>query len=101
MEELIPSKFYLSQNSPNPFTDSTKIKYCLPVKTKVYLTVFNAKGEMIVELVNKIQDAGTYEIKFNGNALSQSDYYFKLQARDPLANSGQDYTKTRKMLLRK
>ncbi len=52
MEVLVPSEFYLSQNSPNPFKDMTKIKYCLPCKTKVILTLFNSTGEMIKELVN-------------------------------------------------
>ena len=77
------------------------IKYCLPIKTKVYLTVFNAEGEVVVELVNKIQDAGTYEIKFDGNEFSQNDYYFQLQAGDPSVSPGQRFQQVRKMILLK
>ena len=104
MEELIPSKYFLSQNFPNPFTDETKIKYCLPVRTKVNLTVYNSDGVKVKELVNKIQEAGTYEAKFENGNLSSGPYYYTIQANDPLLynQSGKakvKFVETKKMLL--
>jgi len=104
MEELVPSKFFLSQNFPNPFSDETKIKYCLPVKTKINLTVYNSDGVKVKELVNKIQDAGTYEAKFENGSLSAGTYYYTIQANDPSSNSlqeeaGQKFIETKRMLL--
>jgi len=87
MEELLPSKFFLSQNFPNPFKDETKIKYCLPVRTKVNLNVYNSDGVKVKELVNKIQNAGTYEVKFENGNLSAGPYYYTIQANDPLLSN--------------
>ena len=104
MEELIPSKYFLSQNFPNPFTDETKIKYCLPVRTKVNLTVYNSDGVKVKELVNKIQEAGTYEAKFENVNLSSGPYYYTIQVIAPSSNSLQGQTEqtfieTKKMIL--
>ena len=106
MEELVPSKFFLSQNFPNPFTDETKIKYCLPVRTKVNITVYNSEGVKVKELVNKIQDAGTYEVKFENGNLSAGPYYYTIQANNPAQNdqkelTGEKFVETKKMLLKK
>jgi len=99
MEELVPSEFYLSQNFPNPFKDSTKIKYCLPVKTDVNLTVYNSVGEKVKELVNTMQEAGTYEIKLGSGDFPNGSYYYRIQAVDPLTNSSQPFVETKKMIL--
>jgi len=101
MEELIPSKFYLSQNSPNPFKDNTKIKYCIPFKTKVCLTILSSTGVVIKELVNKIQEAGTYEIIFNRYNISVGDYFCQIQAGDPSIGTGKRFQQVRKMILLK
>ena len=99
MEELVPSKFLLSQNFPNPFKEITKIKYCLPVKIKVKLTVFREGGENVKELVNKIQKAGTYEFKFASYDLPDGIYNYQLQAVDLESNSRQVFFETKKMIL--
>jgi hypothetical protein len=109
MEELIPSKYFLSQNFPNPFTDETKIKYCLPIRTKVNLTVYNSDGVKVKELVNKIQEAGTYEVKLSshsgeGRNLIAGPYYYTIQANDLSSNTlkgqtGQKFIETKKMIL--
>ena len=61
MDELVPSDFYLSQNYPNPFKEKTTIKFCIPHKTSVKLTIFNSFGSVIKKLVNEEKYAGTYE----------------------------------------
>lgn len=79
MEELVPSEFYLGQNYPNPFEDKTTIKYCLPVKTKVNISVFDHNGNKLRELVNDIKEAGTYEIKLFHRDLPAGNYYYRMQ----------------------
>ena len=99
MEELIPSMFYLSQNFPNPFKDSTKIKYCLPVRTKVNITVFSSDGKKLKEMVNKIQEAGTYEVKLDSSNLPTGNYYYRILAADPFISKKQSYDEMKKMIL--
>lgn len=76
--------FAVSQNFPNPFSDSTFIRYYLPVRTNVVLEVYNDKIETITELVHGVQDKGEYNIKFssylNGQRLPSGVYFYKLKA---------------------
>jgi len=101
MDELVPSEFFLSQNYPNPFIDKTTIKYCLPEKTKVKLTLFNSKGEKVKELFNKVQKAGTYETILDSREFPDGVYYYQLKAVDPKSNTRQLFVKTKKMVLLK
>lgn len=101
MDALIPSEFYLSQNFPNPFKEKTKIKYCLPVKSKVKLSVFNSAGDIVKEVVNQIQDAGTYEIEFDGKDLSKGEYYCVIIASDLSSGMKRVFNETKKMILTK
>jgi len=64
LSELEPSEFYLSPNYPNPFREKTTIKYCVPYRTRVLLTVYNEKNEEIIKLVDEVKNPGTYEIEF-------------------------------------
>ncbi len=99
MEDLVPSDFFLSQNTPNPFKGITRIKYCLPVKTRVQLNLLNSNGRKIKALVNKIQEAGTYEVEIDGHDLSERFCYYQLRAVDPELSSRQLYTGLKKMTI--
>jgi len=67
-DEMIPLKFHLSQNYPNPFTEKTNIKYCVAYKTKVKITVYNLEKELIEELLDEEKNAGTYEVEFKADS---------------------------------
>jgi hypothetical protein len=82
MEEMIPSEFYLSQNYPNPFKGKTTIKYCVPDKTLIKLTVLDSDMMIIEELENEVKDAGTYEVEFDGNEVPDGIYFYQLRAKD-------------------
>lgn len=74
MNDFEPSEFFLSQNYPNPFKERTVIKYCVAVRARVILTVYDADGNVIEKLVDEYQNPGTYEVEFvnveTGHALS-------------------------------
>lgn len=101
MNEFTPSEFYLSQNFPNPFNEQTEIKYCLPVKAKVKLKIYNPDGDMVKELVNDTQEAGTYEIKLNGCDFPEGQYYYTFEAFDIGSGLNQSFNTTKKMVLQK
>ncbi len=101
-EENINSIDYsLSQNFPNPFNPTTKIKFAIPSVTLsgvegslVTLKVYDVLGNEVATLVNEEKRAGEYEVEFNVaqiNNLSSGIYFYQLKTGN--------FTKTKKMLL--
>jgi len=99
MADFIPSKFYLSQNAPNPFSKETKIKYCLPVKSKVHIAILNSERDIIKLLVNKTQEAGTYEIKYKNLHSLKGEYYYRIKARQYANGYSQIFNQYKKMIV--
>jgi hypothetical protein len=89
----IPVRFVVEQNYPNPFNPSTTIRYGLPRRAQVSLSVFNTLGQRVVQLVNGDIDAGYHEIRFDGNNLASGVYFYRMTAGS--------YAETRKLLLLK
>lgn len=87
----IPTEYALIQNYPNPFNPVTRIKYQLPEKGLVKLTVYDIRGVEVSTIVNGVQNAGTYDIEFNGSRLSSGVYYYKLETNG--------FVETKKMML--
>jgi hypothetical protein len=75
-----PTKFTLEQNYPNPFNPSTTIRYGLPARTHVTMTIYNALGQQVAELVNGEVDAGNHDVKFEGSNLASGVYFYRLTA---------------------
>jgi uncharacterized Ntn-hydrolase superfamily protein len=96
-----PDKFYLYQNSPNPFNPSTKISWQSPIGSWQTLKVYDVLGNEIATLVDEYKSAGSNEVEFNtivshsGENLNLPSgiYFYKLQAGA--------FTDTKKMLLLK
>lgn len=78
--QVTPRRFDLFQNYPNPFNPRTTIRYELPQRAHVSLYVFNTLGQQIAELVNKEQEAGIYEIGFDGTGLSSGIYFYRIES---------------------
>ena len=61
-QELFPSETNLYQNFPNPFNPSTLIEFSLPEDVaNVKLSIYNALGEKVAELVNTSLQTGRYQ----------------------------------------
>ena len=78
-----PDNFYLNQNYPNPFNPNTIINYTIPLDARgetqdVKLIVYNSLGMLIATLVDEKQNAGNYNVSFNGNNFSSGVYFYKL-----------------------
>ena len=44
------------------------------------LTVYNALGQVVTSLVNREEQAGYHEVKFDGSNLASGVYFCRLQA---------------------
>jgi hypothetical protein len=89
--------FSLLQNYPNPFNPSTVITYTIPSDSKVKLSVYNAAGQLVKELVNGVKEAGVYNIRFDAASLSSGVYFYSIEAGS--VNGGDSYRNTKKLLL--
>ncbi len=99
-----PRTFALDQNYPNPFNPSTTIGYDVPYRSRVEITVFNALGQQVKQLVNDDFGAGHYTVQFNANGLASGVYFYRLRAvAGPDANGGQskEFVQTKTLLLMK
>ncbi len=93
-EKTIQSNTYvLLQNYPNPFNPVTMINYQLTVTSTIRIVVFDLLGREIAELVNRKQDAGNYNVKFDAKDLSGGLYFYRLQAGN--------FAETKKMIFAK
>lgn len=77
---IIAGDFSLGQNYPNPFNPTTKISFNIQQSSFVKLTVYDALGKAVAQLVNRNIDAGTHSVEFNAASLPSGVYYYKLEA---------------------
>jgi len=90
---VVPVKFALEQNYPNPFNPITTINYSIPKASKVKLTIYDALGRKVADLVNERQEIGAYEVTFDASSLASGMYFYQINAGD--------FIKTQKMILLK
>jgi hypothetical protein len=103
-----PANFNLEQNFPNPFNPTTIIKFSIPKKVLVNLSIYDILGVKVKELKNEVMDPGYYEINFNASDLASGVYFYRIKATpgggqqgDPSTSSGQVFVQTKKMILLK
>ncbi len=77
----LPDYFYLT-NYPNPFNQSTKIKYSIPHQTDVRLEIYNLLGQRVETLVENIQKPGNYSINWDASGFSSGIYFYRLTTGD-------------------
>jgi len=75
-----PTGFRLDQNYPNPFNPTTTISYQLAMPGNVELSVFNAIGQNVGQLIQAEQSAGSYSILFDASELPSGIYFYKLSS---------------------
>jgi len=88
---LLPKKYDLSQNFPNPFNPATQIKFSIPKTSHVTLTIYNALGQKVADILDKEFKPGFYNIKWNGGNMASGVYFYRLRSNN--------FVSTKKMML--
>jgi hypothetical protein len=92
LQDLTGSGASLQQNSPNPFSQSTVIRYTLPQTDKqAQIVISNTAGNIVRQIPLR---SGTDSITIEGGALSAGVYYYSLYVGNSLVD-------TKKMILTK
>jgi len=92
-EDEIPNNFVLYSNYPNPYNNSTKISYEIPVQSNVSIILYDALGREVATLVNEVKPSGKHQFSFVENNLVSGVYFYTLRAGN--------YSQTKKMILLK
>ncbi len=85
--------FDLIGNSPNPFKQSTVIKFQVSKLSFVKISIYNANGRKIKTIINEVMIPGYHTVKWNANNNNPGIYFIKI-------SSGK-FSDTRKCLLMK
>jgi len=80
--EHIPDAFTLRGNAPNPFTETTTIRFALPEATHVELTVYDLMGREVAQLLNREMEPGHKQVPFDASSLASGTYLYRLRAGD-------------------
>jgi len=98
-EGTLPDKFTLAQNYPNPFNPITTIKFDVPERCHVTLSVFNVLGQKVVTLLDEVVPPGFGKTAkwdgrtANGSPAATGIYFYKLET--------DSFVQTKKMMLLK
>lgn len=84
---LLPERFTLHQNRPNPFNPVTTIHYDLPELRSVRLTVYDLLGREVKTVVNGIQSPGFHRVTWDGRdrfgqQVGTGVYIYQIRAGD-------------------
>ncbi len=89
--------FILFPNYPNPFNNSTTLRFAIPRESQVKLEIFNILGQRVRSLSNEKRKSGIHEVSWdglndNGQSAATGVYIYRMKAEDA-------FVKSRKMLL--
>ena len=101
IQSTIPADFTLHQNYPNPFNPSTTIRYDLPERVHVKISVYDVSGRELTVLIDREENAGAHEVHWNGKDLNgvsvaSGTYFYTMNAT---GGSKGAFTRTEKMAL--
>jgi hypothetical protein len=95
---LVPDEVFLDQNYPNPFNATTTIRFGLPERSHVTLTVYDLLGQEVARLADGIREAGRSTVVWDAGALPSGLYLCRLDASST-RNPERRFARTIKLVL--
>ncbi len=95
-KEAMPTTYILQLSKPNPFYNTTEIRYGLPVTSRISLAIYDITGKLVKTLVNGTENLGFHKVIWNGldNAgrrVGTGLYFIRFESSS--------YTATQKLIL--
>ncbi len=99
---LLPRRFQLGRNYPNPFNPGTTIDFDLPESSDVTMTVHNLLGQVVRRLLDEPMAAGSHTVDWQGRdqagrTVGSGVYLVRFSASQ--GGSGQPFQQARRILL--
>jgi photosystem II stability/assembly factor-like uncharacterized protein len=87
----IPSGYSIFQNYPNPFNTVTNIKFDIPKRSNVKISIYDILGKEITVLVNEELNPGTFEVNWDASNFPSGVYFYKIET--------EEFSESKKMVL--
>jgi len=81
-DSTIPENYVLEQNYPNPFNPTTNIRFGLKENGHVTMTIYNSRGEQVMQLLDGELTAGFHTVRFNATDLSSGVYFYQIRVNN-------------------
>jgi hypothetical protein len=72
--------FGLGQNAPNPSNGFTTIRYSMPVRTRVTLSLYDMQGRLVRVLTQGVKEAGEHSLQLDTRNLGKGMYFYTMSA---------------------
>jgi hypothetical protein len=82
---VTPQAVALLPSAPNPFRQSTRLRYELPETAAVTVQVFDLLGRKVATLADGNQPAGRHELTLDAAGLASGTYFIRLRAGETMA----------------
>ena len=79
-DHAVRPEYYLYNAYPNPFNPMTTIRYSIPKREYVHLTLHDLLGRELGSIVHELKEQGVYEASFDASSFSSGTYLCRLQA---------------------
>jgi hypothetical protein len=95
--DLTPGSFVLYQNYPNPFNPSTTLRYALPVRSSVTISIYDILGRKVDVPVTGEQSEGYHEAEWLPK-VSSGIYFYRIEVT-AIDDPGKRFVDVKKMVL--
>lgn len=77
--KILPYRFRVVNQYPNPFNQQTTLSYYLPGTGKVELVLYNVMGQRVKKVLQGLQSAGLHRLHLNLSGFPSGVYFYRLQ----------------------
>jgi hypothetical protein len=86
----VPARLALHGSTPNPCSQGTVIRFHLPEQGEVDLSILDAEGRLVRELVSEVRSAGSHSVVWDGRLFSGAEvppgiYFLHLESQGKVA----------------
>lgn len=78
--DMLPSRYAIMPNYPNPFNPVTNIPFQLPQESNVRISVYNMKGELVETVFQGRMDAGRHMTRWDASSQSTGVYLLVMES---------------------
>jgi hypothetical protein len=77
-ENVVAAALSLEQNIPNPASATTGIRFTLPARGHVAISLYGMNGGELAQILDEQMEEGSYTVSFDASALPAGSYIYRI-----------------------